>query len=204
VVGANLRILIATAVVLSLMGIAGSQTQSSPGDGSVTADYPKDRTGVLVQAVDWLNVPSSMPRKTRAKHGIAASFSYGAVPATVVSEYEGVHASVQVAPGQPIFCICHILSLPGAPVLVRLHPKKDSRELDGGRMRVLPVVGGSKTVEANQTDLIAVDVSQPENMVWLVRPRDPLPAGEYALMLGTQNVNLFPFSVGEGTTERKP
>src|SRR5258708_35392870 len=40
-----------------------------------------------------------------------------------------------------------------------------------------------------------VDVTQPENMVWLVRPQQPLPAGEYALMLATQNVSIFPFTV---------
>ena len=43
--------------------------------------------------------------------------------------------------------------------------------------------------------MIAVEVSQPENMVWLVRPLEALPAGEYALMLGTQNMRIFPFTV---------
>jgi len=38
-------------------------------------------------------------------------------------------------------------------------------------------------------------VSQPERGVWLVRPRQDLPAGEYALMLGTRNVNIFPFTL---------
>jgi hypothetical protein len=49
--------------------------------------------------------------------------------------------------------------------------------------------------EAKQNDLIAVEVSQPENIVWLVRPLEALPAGEYALMLGTQNMSIFPFTV---------
>ena len=54
---------------------------------------------------------------------------------------------------------------------------------------------GSKISEATKNDLIDVDVSQPENIVWLVRPREALPPGEYALMLGTQNMSIFPFTV---------
>jgi hypothetical protein len=78
---------------------------------------------------------------------------------------------------------------------VRLHPKKQSRELDGGRMIVYPVVGGSKMADANKSDLIPVDVSHPDPQVWLVRSQIPLEPGEYALMLGTQNLSIFPFTV---------
>jgi hypothetical protein len=185
------------AVALSCSVSSAAQTQSSPAtpQAKVVANYPHDKAGVMLQAAEWVTMPSATPTKTRAKHGIAASLSYGAVPANVVSDYEGLHASVQVPSGQPIICLCHLISLPGAPVIVRLHPKKESRELDGGRMRVFPVVGGSKMADANQSDLLPVDVTQPENMVWLVQPQQPLPAGEYALMLGTQNVNIFPFTV---------
>jgi hypothetical protein len=42
------------------------------------------------------------------------------------------------------------MPLPGAPVIVKFHPKKDSRELDGGR---LPVIG-AKLAEAPENDLI--------------------------------------------------
>jgi hypothetical protein len=136
-----------------------------------------------------------MPSKTRAAHGLAASLSYGIVPAKVVAEYEGDHASAQVGTGRPILCLCHFVSLPGVPVIVRLHPKKDARELDGGRMFVYPVVGGSKMVDANKTDLISADVSHPDPQVWLIRPQSPLEPGEYALMLGTQNIAIFPFTV---------
>ncbi len=172
-----------------------AQTTSTPAQAKLTADYPRDRTGVLIQNVDWLTVNSAMPAQTKTKRGLASSMSYGAVAAVIVSEYVGEHAEVQVAPGQPILCICHILSLPGEPVLVRLHPKKGLRELDGGRIRALPLVGGNKIADANKSDLVLVDVSQPESMVWLVHPQEPLAAGEYALMLGTQNINIFPFTV---------
>ena len=185
------------AAVVSFSLSSAAQAQSSPvtSPAKVVANYPKDKPGVMLQATDWVTLPSATPTKTRAKHGIVASMSYGAVPANVVSEYEGLHADVQIPPGQPIICLCHLVSLPGAPVIVRLHMKKQTRELDGGRMRVLPVVGGSKIADANQSDLLPVDVNQPESMVWLVQPQQPLPAGEYALMLGTQNVSIFPFTV---------
>jgi hypothetical protein len=47
----------------------------------------------------------------------------------------------------------------------------------------------------NKSDLMPVDVSHPDPHVWLIRPQSPLSDGEYALMLGTQNINIFPFSV---------
>ena len=87
------------------------------------------------------------------------------------------------------------MSLPGEPLLVRLHPKKGTRELDGGKMIVYPVVGGSKLADANKSDLISADVSHPDPQVWLLRSQFPLEPGEYALMLGTQNVIIYPFAV---------
>jgi hypothetical protein len=136
-----------------------------------------------------------MPTKTRAAHGIAASLSYGVVPVKIVAEYAGEHASTQVGTAQPILCLCHFMSLPGDPVLVVLHPKKGARELDGGRMFVYPVVGNSKMADAKKGDLIPADVSHPDPHVWLIRPQAPLPPGEYALMLGTQNISIYPFTV---------
>jgi hypothetical protein len=158
-----------------------------------TANYPQDEPGVFIQAKDWTSIPATMPAKSRVKHGVAAAFSYGAVPADLVSEYDGLHAQVRIEPGRPVICICHLFTLPGAPALVRLHPnpKKNLRELDGGRMPVI----GAKMADAAKNDLIAADISQPEKTVWLVRPQQDLPAGEYALMLGTSNVNLFAFTV---------
>jgi hypothetical protein len=167
-----------------------------PGSTSdLTADYPLDRAGVFIQGAQWTEVTSQMPSKTKNAHGLAASLSYGIVPVKIVAEYEGEHASAQVEAGRPIICLCHFNSIPGAPVLVRLHPKKEVRELDGGRMIVYPVVGGSKMVDANKTDLISADVSHPDPQVWLIRPQPPLEPGEYALMLGTQNISIFPFTV---------
>lgn len=89
---------------------------------------------------------------------------------------------------------------------MRLHPKKNARELDGAR---IPVPGG-KVGEATKRDLIEVEVSRPESEVWLLQPREALPAGEYALMvgtqklmLGTQNMTIFPFTILPGANNGK-
>jgi len=195
------RLLLPCGFLLIALAVSGTipaqdqPAQSASANSNFTADYPMNRPGVFIQNSSWKDLTSAMPAKTRAAHGIAASLSYGVVPAKVVAEYNGQHALTQVDAAQPIICICHILSLPGEPVIVRLHLKKDSRELDGGKMIVYPVVGGNKIADANKSDLIPVDQSHPDPQVWLVRPQSPLEPGEYALMLGTQNVNIYPFTV---------
>ena len=194
------RIVLAGGFLLAVMFSTAAFTQdqspqSAPANSSFASDYPMDRPGIFIQGSSWREIAGEMPVKTRTAHGIAASLSYGVVPAKVVAEYSGEHAATQVDTAQPAICICHMLSLPGQPVIVRLNPKKGSRELDGGKMIVYPVVGGSKMAEANKSDLIPVDQSHPEEHVWLIRPQSPLPPGEYALMLGTQNINIFSFTV---------
>jgi hypothetical protein len=183
--------LIATAFIF----VVHAQNQPATATPTTFAtDYPIDQAGIFIKDTHWLTVANQSPVKTKAAHGIAASLSYGLVPAKVVAVYAGEHALTRVAGGQPVLCICHMISLPGDPVLVRLHSKKDSRELDGGKMIVYPVVGGAKTADANKSDLIPVDVAHPEQNVWLVRPQASLSPGEYALMMGTQNVSIFPFT----------
>ena len=187
-----------------------AQNQSSPNGAvaqadnhQISADYPRTRAGVLIEDTQWADVASQTPSKTKAAHGIAAGLSYGLVPAKIVAEYDGEHASTRTRESQPVICICHINSLPGPPVLVRLHSKKGARELNGGKMTVYPIVGGSKTADASKTDLVAADVSQPQPQVWLIRPQALLDPGEYAVMLGTQNINIFPFTVEEVSVPAK-
>jgi hypothetical protein len=156
-----------------------------------TADYPKDRAGVFVENSSWVALSSEFPSKTLTKRAFASSLTYGAVSGAIVSEYPGQHAKLQIETRRPVICICNLVSIPGAPVLVKLHPKKDLRELDGGR---LPVIG-AKIAEAKRSDLVPTDVVQPENNYWLVRATEDLPPGEYALMLGTQNVSIFSFTI---------
>lgn len=147
-------------------------------------EYPKDDNGILIDGSGWTEILPDPPAKSRVKRAIAASLTYGAIPARLVAEYDGLHADVQLLPGRPTLCVCHMPNVFGPPVLVRLHAKKNSRELDGGRIPV----PGAKIGEATKSDLIDVDVSQPETEVWLLQPREVLSPGEYALMVGTQKL----------------
>lgn len=191
------RLAFLTVIVVCSTSMFGQNqsTQPASADAAIVTDYPLDRPGIFIQSQSWQAVQSQMPVKTRAAHSFAASFSYGIVPAKVVAEYNGVHAATQTDVARPTICICHIISLPGEPIIVRLHVKKTGRELDGGKMVVYPVMGGSKLADANKSDLILVDVQKPGDQIWLVRPQEVLEPGEYALMLGTQNIAIYPFSV---------
>jgi hypothetical protein len=88
-------------------------------------------------------------------------------------------------------CVCRFSSIPGDPVIVKLHPQKGMRELDAGK---LPILGG-KMAQADKSDLVQADLSHPAKTVWVLQSKTPLPEGEYAVMLGTQNMAIFPFTV---------
>ena len=186
------------------LSAASAQERTDPGSSPttspvVTADYPSRSVGVLILKSDWLPLASEPPLRTRFKHGFAPALTMGVAPATMVAEYEGSHAIIQVGTGRPILCVCRVISLPGRPTLVRLHPKKNVRELDAGKLHL-----GAKTAEAQTGDIIAVNISQPENTVWLVQPQETLLSGEYALMFGTQSFGIFPFSVAGSETRPEP
>jgi hypothetical protein len=157
-----------------------------------SVQYPVRRVGALIRDLDWESLPSAVPSKNRVKHGFASSLSYGIAPAAMVSEYDGLHAQVHIESGLPVICLCHVFSLPGEPAIVKLHPdpKKKFRELHAGNLHL-----GAKVEEAEKSDLVPVHIDHPEDTVWLIRPAEKLPPGEYALMLGTQNLSIFPFTV---------
>lgn len=191
------RILIATLVLLSanlaLPSCNPAQQNGDPAASAVVTNYPSDETGVLIQDGDWMALDLESPTESRVKRGVAASFTYGVVPATILSEYAGFRSKTEVHLPKPIICICHFPFLLGTPVLVRLHSdsQHDIRVLDGGRMPAI----GAKVIKAKDSDLFPTDLIQPEKGVWLLRPTKELPAGEYALMFGTQNLAIFSFSV---------
>ncbi len=56
---------------------------------------------------------------------------------------------MKVELSQPVICICHVVSLPGNPVMVRLHHKKDFRELDAGKLHIR-----AKIAQADAADVI--------------------------------------------------
>jgi hypothetical protein len=86
-------------------GVQSKTDTNSSAPSTITADYPKDYTGVLIDSSGWTEVPAVFPSKTHVKRAIAASLTYGAVPAAVVTEYDGLHASVKAPPERPVLCI---------------------------------------------------------------------------------------------------
>jgi hypothetical protein len=174
------------------VALAQTRTDAATDEpSSSTPDYPMNRPGVLIQGSDWVPLDSTAPAKMRTKGAIAQSLSYGAVRGTGLVDYAGEHAAVQIKPGRVLICVCRLISIPGDPIIVKLHPQKGMRELDGGK---LPVLGG-KVADASKNDLVPVDVAHPDSTVWLVKSQQALPEGEYALMFGTQNLAIFPFTI---------
>jgi hypothetical protein len=179
-------------LILPRFALGQTRSDAAPAESAPPAvDYPKDRPGVLIEGADWATIDATLPSKTHAKGGIAQSLTYGAVRGTMLADYSGEHAAVQIKPGNVQICICRFMSLPGDPILVKLHPQKGTRELDGGKLPIL----GAKMAEADKSDLIPADVSHPDTSVWLIRSKGALPEGEYALMLGAQNMAVFPFTI---------
>jgi hypothetical protein len=164
---------------------------ASPSPSNFPVEYPNDGASVLVENSGWVDLSEKSPSNVRTKRGLLGSLTYGVIRAAVIAEYQGQHAELQIETRRPVFCVCNVPSFPGGPVLVKLHPKKDFRELDGGR---LPV-SGAKIAEAKQSDQVPTEAVQPENACWLMRPRKDVLPGEYALMLGTQNMSILPFTI---------
>jgi hypothetical protein len=164
---------------------------ASPTPSNFPAEYPNDDASIFVENSGWVALSQELPSKIRTKRGLVSSLTYGVVPGAIIAEYPGQHAELQIEKHRPVFSICNFPAISDAPVLVRLHPKKDSRELDAGRLPVL----GAKIAEAKQSDVVPTEVVQPENACWLLRPREDLQTGEYALMLGTQNLSIFTFTI---------
>lgn len=202
----KLSALILTAFFLGSAVSSFSQTTAQseantihPVSSDYKVEYPKDEAGVLINSSGWAEIFRDSPADSHLKRAFAASLTYGAIPSRIVVEYDGPHADVQLPSGQPILCVCHVPGVLDPPVLIRLHSKKNSRELDGGR---IPILRG-KIGEVTKSDVIDADVSRPESTVWLIQPREALSPGEYALMvgtqkmMGTQNMAIFPFTVLE-------
>lgn len=168
----------------------GKQSAASPAPSNFPAEYPNDGASVLVENSGWVDLSEEFPSNIRTKRGLAGSLTYGVIPASIVVEYPGQHAQLQIETRRPVFSICNVPSFAGGPVLVKLHAKKDLRELDGGSLPVL----GAKIAEAKRSDQVPTEAVQPEKACWLIRLREDLPAGEYALLLGTQNIIIFPFT----------
>jgi hypothetical protein len=180
-----------TAALLPAVGLAqqaGTSTDASSG-------CPSQPPGVYIQGTDgWHALSTATPFKTKAAHGFLSSMTDGAVAARIEAEYRGPHAEVQVQKVRPTVCVSHLLA-PANPMIVRLREKKKDRELDGGKIRALPVVGGAKETRAQDSIIVPTTTDKPEYGIVLVRPQADLAPGEYALMFGPTNLAIFDFGI---------
>lgn len=157
---------------------------------------PNQPPGVYIQGADgWHALSSEIPFKTKAAHGFLSSMTEGAVAARIEAEYRGSHAAVQVQGARPTVCVSHMIT-PAQPIIVRLRERKNDRELDGGKIRALPVVGGTKITEAQSSIVVPTTTNKSEYGITLVHPQTNLVPGEYAVMFGPTNVAIFGFGVG--------
>jgi hypothetical protein len=181
----------------NLLSASPSSAQDKPQETS--QDFPiacpQDQTGVLINDGQWQDLELETPQENRVKHGVIAAMTDGAVPAETISEYAGLHSATEVHLPRPVVCVRLSTALRQNPLLVRLHPdpKHDLRSLDTGRM---PPVG-AKILEVKNSDVITTVLARPDRQTWLLRPTQELPAGEYAIVVGRQNLTIFTFSVGK-------
>lgn len=169
------------------------QAATPPALANFPEQYPDNGVGVLAENSGWLDLSQVSPSKVRTKRGLLGPLTYGVVAAVLVAEYSGRHAKVKVETHRPVFCICNAPADSGVPALVRLQTTKDSRELDGGNLR-LP---GAKVGDAKKSSLVPTEIVQPESGCWLVRPREDIPVGEYGVMLGPQNFSIFALTIAD-------
>src|SRR5262249_11803541 len=130
-------------------------TRKSIPKSTTSAVYPDDEAGVLIQGSEWSALEAEAPVEIKIKRALATALSDGLIPANVVAEYTGAHAETQISAKQPFICICHAPTLQTIPVLVRLHMKKDSRELNGGRVPA----PGARIAQAKETDIVPTEIS---------------------------------------------
>src|SRR5258708_136061 len=101
----------------------GKPGTASPTPSNFPAQYPNDDASALVDS-GWVALSQEIPSKIRTKRGLVSSLTYRVVPGAIIAEYPRQHAELQIETRRPVFSICNVPSLPGAPALVRLHPKR--------------------------------------------------------------------------------
>lgn len=165
---------------------------------AANAACPSDQPGVYVQdASGWHQLAVATPAKMKAKHAFLSSMSYGAVSAPAIVEYARAHAGVQVQGLRPAVCVSHIMA-PGQPLLVRLHEKKNTRELDSGSLRAVPFANDTVQAHAAQNSVVPTTTSTQDGIT-LLTPQNDLGPGEYAVMFGAQNMAILDFGIQLGS-----
>src|SRR5579859_3256419 len=89
-------VFVLTGMALRFPQSALAEGKSEPPSQAFTADYPDKDAGVLIENGGWLALDQESPKTSRVKRGAAASLTYGAVPATIISEYPGIHSETKI------------------------------------------------------------------------------------------------------------
>jgi hypothetical protein len=188
----SFMIFVGAILSIAFLSTAGrAQQATAPMEGS---GCPSGKPGIYVHgATGWHLLSQASPSKMKAKHAYLSSLTYGAVGVPMVVEYPGPHAQVQVHTAQAI-CVSHILS-PNAPMIVRLNEKKKIRELDSGTVHASLTGGNGKQGQAETSSIVPTSTDNSDPGVIVLRPTTSLPAGEYAVMLGAQNLAILDFGV---------
>lgn len=182
------------ALLVSIPALGQQAPDSSPANNT-SGSYPSSAPGVYIQdAAGWHLLTQNTSYKVKVKHGFLSGLTYGAVAAPMIVDYSGAQAAVQIHATRPRICVHHILT-PGDTLLVHLHQKKHSRELDSGSLRALPFVGATRQAQADASSLIAATATSNDDCNVLLQPKTDLAPGEYAVMFGAQNVAILDFGV---------
>ncbi len=184
------------AAVQPAQGVATTQsTEESTAPTGQPGVYIQDSTG-------WHLLAQNANFKGKVKHGFVSGLTYGAVSAPMVIDYAGAHATVQINATQPHICAYRIL-FASAPLLVRLQPKKQKRELDSGSLRAVPLVGASKEAKASASSIVPTTTLPSTACETLLQPQAALDPGEYAVMFGAQNLAIMDFGVADSVAAVK-
>lgn len=191
----NFPAILSTVILAALIAFPAMGFAQQAGTQAGSSACPDQPPGVYIQGTDgWHALSSAAPFKEKAAHGFLSSMTDGAVAANIEAEYRGAHAAVQVQGARPTVCISHVMT-PAEPIIVRLREKKNYRELDGGKIRALPVTGEIKMAKAQSTIVVPTTTDKSQYGITLVHPQANLAPGEYAVMFGPTNLAIFDFGV---------
>lgn len=153
-----------------------------------------DSAEVLIHDSEWKELSQVLPNDPdlQVKNGMISGITWGAVPARLVVRFDGEHADVLVNSRRPTIRISGV-SVSMKLLLVRLHPKRGYRDLVGSRLRE----PGAQIAKVDPHDRVAAVISEDGPDAWILRAKEALQPGEYAIMTGKQNLALFPFTILE-------
>lgn len=154
------------------------------------ASSPQDTT--------WRLLTPNMAYKAWVPDSFGTTPHSGALGELQAVAYPGMHAAVQIHAKRPLVCL-YRLSSADAPMLVRLNEdkKKKLRVMGGGGLHVLTIHKATHLATANADEVVSTATLPSTDCLVLLQPQAALLPGEYAVMLGLQNLAIMDFGVQE-------